>query len=91
MGNSADSIHFHTDEIHLTYDQNDFNFEFAALNFVNPERNQYKYKLEPYEKEWIETDASSRFAHYTNIDPENIPSVLSAPIMTESGMKKEPL
>ena len=39
------------------------------MNFVNPERNQYKYKLEPYEKEWIETNASSRFARYTNISP----------------------
>ena len=59
----------YTDEIRLTYDQNDFNLEFSALNFVNPERNQYKYKLEPYEKEWIETTASNRFARYTNISP----------------------
>ena len=59
----------YTNEIQLTYDQNDFNLEFAALNFVNPERNQYKYKLEPYEKEWIETNASNRFARYTNISP----------------------
>ena len=47
------------------------NIEFAALNFVNPARNQYKYKLEPYEKEWIETNASNRFARYTNISPGN--------------------
>ena len=39
------------------------------MNFVNPERNQYKYKLEPYEEEWIETNASNRFARYTNISP----------------------
>ena len=59
----------YTNEIQLTYDQNDFNLEFAALNFVNPERNQYKYKLEPYEKEWIETNASNRIARYTNMSP----------------------
>ena len=59
----------YTHEIRLTHDQNDFNLEFAALNFVNPERNQYKYKLEPYEKEWIETTADNRFARYTNISP----------------------
>ena len=59
----------YTHEILLTHDQNDFNLEFAALNFVNPERNQYKYKLEPYEKQWIETNAGSRFARYTNISP----------------------
>ena len=59
----------HTDEIRLSYDQNNFNLEFAALNFISPDRSQYKYKLEPYEKDWIETDANNRFAHYTNIDP----------------------
>ncbi len=59
----------YTDEIGLTYNQNDFNLEFVALNFVNPERNQYKYKLEPYEKEWTETNAGNRFARYTNISP----------------------
>jgi PAS domain S-box-containing protein len=28
-------------------------FEFAALNFSNPQENQYAYKLEPVNKEWI--------------------------------------
>lgn len=59
----------YTDKIRLTYDQNDFNLEFAALNFVNPARNQYKYKLEAYEKEWTTVNASNRFARYTNISP----------------------
>ena len=43
----------YTKKIQLDYNQNDFNLEFAALNFDNPEQNVYKYKLEPYEKEWI--------------------------------------
>lgn len=59
----------YTDEILLTYDQNDFNLEFSALNFVNPEQNRYKYKLDPYEKEWIETNATNPLARYTNISP----------------------
>ncbi|MEX2235117.1 MAG: two-component regulator propeller domain-containing protein [Cyclobacteriaceae bacterium] len=59
----------YTKEVRLAYHQNDFTFEFAALNFVNPERNEYKYKLEPYERDWITTNASNRFARYTNINP----------------------
>ena len=59
----------YTDEILLTFDQNDFHIEFSALNFVNPERNLYKYKLDPYEKGWIETNATNPLARYTNISP----------------------
>ena len=55
--------------IKLPYDKNDFSLEFSALNFINPENNQYKYKLEPYENLWIETPANNRVARYTNIDP----------------------
>lgn len=59
----------YTKEIELPYLQNDFAFEFAALNYVNAESNRYKYRLEPYETAWIETDAHNRIARYTNIDP----------------------
>ncbi|WPP52016.1 hybrid sensor histidine kinase/response regulator transcription factor [Catalinimonas niigatensis] len=59
----------YTNEMELEYQQNDFSFEFAALNYVNPEKNHYKYKLEPYEKDWIETSAMNRMARYTNISP----------------------
>ena len=58
-----------TKEITLSYDQNAISFEFAALNFFHPERNQYAYMLEGYDKDWIYTDASKRFANYTNLDP----------------------
>ena len=64
----AHAIHY-TDAVELTYQQNDFSLEFAALNFTNPENNLYKYKLEPYETHWIETSASNRIARYTNISP----------------------
>ena len=56
-------------ELALRYYQNDFNIEFTALNFINQENNHYKYKLEPYETEWIEASSDNRFARYTNISP----------------------
>lgn len=58
-----------TKEIFLNYNQNILSFTFAALNFIHPEKNKYAYKLENYDKDWIYTDASKRFASYTNLDP----------------------
>ena len=40
----------------------------AALSYVHPEKNQYAYKLEGFDKDWIYTDATKRFANYTNLD-----------------------
>jgi two-component sensor histidine kinase len=58
-----------TRQITLSYYQNDILLEFAGLNYFHPEKNQYQYKLEPYNKEWLTTDASKRVANYTNLNP----------------------
>mgnify|MGYP005850515649 CR=1 FL=1 len=39
-------------EIFLDYNDN-FEIEFAALDFTNPERNQYAYRIEGIHKEWV--------------------------------------
>ncbi|MEO5675776.1 MAG: two-component regulator propeller domain-containing protein, partial [Chitinophagales bacterium] len=57
-----------TKEITLAYSQNVFSFTFAALSYINPEKNKYAYRLEGFDKDWIYTDASIRFANYTNLD-----------------------
>ena len=59
----------YVDTLELAYNQRDFALEFTALNYVNSENNKYKYKLEPYEKQWIETSAENRVARYTNMSP----------------------
>lgn len=58
-----------TKEIVLNYKQNILSFTYAALNFIHPEKNKYAYMMEGYDKDWIYTDASRRFATYTNLDP----------------------
>jgi ligand-binding sensor domain-containing protein len=58
-----------TSEIALSHDQSIFSFEFAALDYHNPLKNQYKYKMEGVDPDWVSTDASRRFATYTNLDP----------------------
>jgi ligand-binding sensor domain-containing protein/signal transduction histidine kinase len=44
-------------------------FEFAALNYRAPDRNRYRYKLEGFDGDWMEVDATHRVATYTNLDP----------------------
>jgi signal transduction histidine kinase/ligand-binding sensor domain-containing protein len=58
-------------EITLTYNEPLFSFEFAALHFLDPQRNRYAYKLEGYDKEWIYTNASNRIASYGGLKPGN--------------------
>lgn len=53
-----------TSEITLAHDQSVVTFEFAALNFVLPKKNRYRYKLEPLEKEWNDAGRQST-ATYT--------------------------
>jgi len=58
-----------TKELELNYDDKVISFEFAALDFYIPEKNQYAYLLEGFEDNWIYTDASRRYITYTNLDP----------------------
>lgn len=56
-------------EIVLSYEESKFiSFEFAALNFIATEKNQYAYKLEGFDKDWV-YGGSKRFATYTNLSP----------------------
>ncbi len=57
-----------TDQLELSYKNSSFIIQFSALNYLNPEKNQYQYKLEGYDKNWIDA-GSSRSATYTNINP----------------------
>ena len=55
------------DRIKLSYKQNVITFKFAALDFGNPTKNKYKYMLEGFDEDWIPTDATRRYATYTNL------------------------
>lgn len=57
--------------IQLKYFENSFSFEFAALDYSNPEKISYQYLLEGFNKNWQETDAEHRFATYTNLGGGN--------------------
>lgn len=57
-----------TEEIVLSYKENVFSFEFAALDFTFPQKNNYAYKMENFDEDWIYSE-TRRFAMYTNLDP----------------------
>ena len=54
--------------ITLRYEQAVFRFQFAALNYSAPQKNRYAYKLDGFDRDWQYTDATRRFATYTNLD-----------------------
>ena len=53
--------------IELSYRHSVFSFEFASLHFASPQKNKYRYKMVGFDDDWITTDASKRFATYTNL------------------------
>jgi len=57
-----------TSDIELSYAQNFFSFEFVALNYSSPEKNEYAYMLDGLDRDWIHA-GTRRFASYTNLDP----------------------
>ncbi len=56
-----------TKEIELNYDSYVITFEFVALDYTVPEKNQYTYMLEGYDKHWI-PGGNRRFVTYSRID-----------------------
>ncbi len=64
----SNSIEY-TDLIELKRPDKIISFEFAALHFEDAKKNKYEYMLEGFDNDWNETDASRRFATYTNLSP----------------------
>jgi len=55
-------------KIEVSYKSNLITIEFAALDFTNPDKNKYAYKLEGVEEEWIHL-GNRRYATFTNLPP----------------------
>ena len=61
-GQLAESL----DQLTIRWPDNSFEFEFAALSFCMPERNQYAYKLEGLDRDWLYV-GTQRTGRYTNL------------------------
>lgn len=55
------------DTLVVSYKDNILSFEFAALNYNNSSKNQYSYRLEGFNENWINLGRDRR-ATFTNLD-----------------------
>ncbi len=55
-------------ELELGHDQNNISIEFAALDFTDPSKNRYRYRLVGLDPDWVET-GNHRFAHFSHLAP----------------------
>lgn len=63
-----DSIISEKKVINLTYKENFISFDFVALDYILPEKNQYAYKMVGVDKEWNYVK-NRRFATYNSLEP----------------------
>jgi signal transduction histidine kinase/ligand-binding sensor domain-containing protein/DNA-binding response OmpR family regulator len=57
-----------SDEMRLPYNDNFISFDFAALSYISPARNQYAYKMEGVDEVWVNA-GTRRYASYPNLGP----------------------
>ncbi|MBD3225270.1 MAG: GAF domain-containing protein [Caldithrix sp.] len=64
----ADSSILIKESITLNHTQNYLTFQFASLDYTNPDQNQYQYKLDGFDQQWTQS-SNLNIASYTNLDP----------------------
>ncbi|RMG83700.1 MAG: hypothetical protein D6714_09300, partial [Bacteroidetes bacterium] len=55
-------------KLKLSHNQNNLSFEFAALDFTDPSKNRYRYRLTGLDRDWVEI-GNLRFAHFNHLAP----------------------
>jgi ligand-binding sensor domain-containing protein/serine phosphatase RsbU (regulator of sigma subunit) len=63
---ALDTMIYHKSFLDLSWRQNFFSFEFAALDFQMPGKNKYSYKLEGVDENWS-PPSTQRYASYTEL------------------------
>jgi diguanylate cyclase (GGDEF)-like protein len=75
------------EEVTLGPDATVFSVEMAPLHYIDPSSNRLMYRLEGFDREWIETSAHNRVATYTNLAPGRY--LLRARAGTKNGVWSE--
>lgn len=58
-------------QLSLPFSERSFNLGFSGLYFLDNKDITYKYKLEPFESDWILSEYGQRTVTYTNLSPGN--------------------
>ncbi len=56
----------HADELQIASGHRSFTFEYAGLSYTMPSRTRYRYKLEGFDRDWIDA-GTRRTAYYTSL------------------------
>ncbi len=59
----------HTNKINFNYRHTNFTIEFAALNYLLQQKNQFKYKMEGIHNYWISGTYKQNYASFSNLNP----------------------
>lgn len=57
------------DQFTLAYNENTFSIDFSVLEFSNPDRISYQYKIKELGNEWISTQPGSNRVSYSSLKP----------------------
>lgn len=62
----TDSLITYKKHLRLNWSENYFQFELAAMDYSDPEKNKFRYKLEGYDKDWS-APSTVRYVSYTQL------------------------
>lgn len=65
-------------DLSLNYLQNNFVVSFSSMDFSNPLKCKYRYKLIGFDREWRFTDGENPTAAYSNLDYDSYKLILEA-------------
>ncbi|PMD92435.1 hybrid sensor histidine kinase/response regulator [Siphonobacter sp. BAB-5405] len=54
-------------DVRLEASENDFSLAFVALNYANPKKQRYAYRLAGYNTNWVELPSGQRMASFSNL------------------------
>ncbi|MCV9389294.1 hybrid sensor histidine kinase/response regulator transcription factor [Reichenbachiella ulvae] len=73
IGNHDNAILRHplyfSDKIDLAHDQKVFEIHFSPLHNANAQKCRFKYRLKGHDDQWLYTNAASRKATFSNLEP----------------------
>jgi len=56
-------------KLKLKYNQNTFSFSFVSMSYQAPDKNQFVYRMDGVDKNWITVENGKNTAYYTNLSP----------------------
>jgi ligand-binding sensor domain-containing protein len=69
---------YQSNRIRLDKGQDNFQLSFAKLDFVNPDKIIYRYKVREVDKDWILADHRKKSANYINLKPRTYHFIVQA-------------